>query len=351
MSTLSTSTPLATKQERKRKKVKGSEFSIEGDLSYLDLDTGRIQTASRHDEGVVDFDKMMNNLDMMQTKFSSKLDKLDKLDDKEKCVRAMNVKVRYLESRVTQAESATTELQQSVSFVSDQYDTILKQHKADQGVVAEHSGESIDQIKKENKDLKKSLKYFCNLNSELKSEMSDIKCRSVRDNLIVTNIPEHLQVNNNCRSFEDTETVLSKFIEEELNITNLQFERVHRIPKSGSYRKTAKPIVAKFSFFKDRETVRRSGWKLQGKDVSIREQFPDDVERKRRELYPLVRHYKGNNHRVALIRDRLFVDGKEVRSADVVLPERSQNRQIPSSRGRQQRYSTWSTSAHPYIQH
>ena len=148
MSTLSTSTPLATKQERKRKKVKCSESSIEGDLSYLDLDTGRIQTASRHDEGVADFDKMMNKLDMMQTKFSSKLDKLDKIDDIEKCVRAMNVKVRYLESRVTQAESATTELQQSVSFVSDQYDTILKQHKADQGVVAEHSGESIDQIKK-----------------------------------------------------------------------------------------------------------------------------------------------------------------------------------------------------------
>ena len=199
MSTLSTSTPLATKQERKRKKVKCSESSIEGDLSYLDLDTGRIQTASRHDEGVADFDKMMNKLDMMQTKFLSKLDKLDKLDDIEKCVRAINVKVCDLESRVTQAESATTELQQSVSFVSDQYDTILKQHTADQGVVAEHS-ESIDQIKKENKDLKESLTDFCNLNSELKSEMSDIKCRSMRDNLIFTNIPEHLQVNNNGRS-------------------------------------------------------------------------------------------------------------------------------------------------------
>jgi len=57
------------------------------------------------------FWQMMNTIVMMQTKF------LSKLDDIEKCVRAMNVKVCDLESRVTQAELATTELQQSVSFV------------------------------------------------------------------------------------------------------------------------------------------------------------------------------------------------------------------------------------------
>ena len=53
-----------------------------------------------------------------------------------------------------------------------------------------------------------------------------------------------------------------------------------------------------------------------------------------------MRYYKGNDHRVALVRDRLFVDGKEVRAAVVVLPERSQNRQTPPRRGRQQRYSS-----------
>jgi len=79
----------------------------------------------------------------------------------------------------------------------------------------------------------------------------------MRDNLLLTNISEQLQVNNNGRPFEETENVLSKFTEERLNITNLQFERVHRIPKT--YRETVKPIVAKFSFFEDRETARRSG--------------------------------------------------------------------------------------------
>lgn len=122
---MSSSTPLSRKQACKRKMLRGpgSESSIEGDLSYLDLDTGRIQTAIRQDEGVVltvsEFDKMMTKLEMMQLKFD-KLDKLDKLDAIEKCVRDMNVKVRDLESRVTKTETATLELQQSVTFISDQ---------------------------------------------------------------------------------------------------------------------------------------------------------------------------------------------------------------------------------------
>lgn len=119
---MSSSTALSTKQACKRKKLRGpgSESSKEGDLSYLDLETGHIQTATRQDEGVVlkvsEFDKMMNKLEMIQLKFD-KLDKLDKLDAIEKCVRDMNIKVRDLESRVTKTEPATLELQQLVRYI------------------------------------------------------------------------------------------------------------------------------------------------------------------------------------------------------------------------------------------
>ena len=48
---------------------------------------------------------------------------------------------------------------------------------------------------------------------------------------------------------------------------------------------------------------------------------------------------KGNTQGVALVCDRLFIDGKEIRAADVVLG-RSQNCQTLPSRGRQQRYAS-----------
>lgn len=130
----------------------------------------------------------------------------------------------------------------------------------------------------------------------------------MRDNLLFTNIPEQTTVNNEGRRYEDTEAVTSKLIENRLNITDVKFERVHRVQPMGPRRDTPKPIVAKFSFFKDREAVRRSGFKLKGTHYGIHEQFPEDVERKRRELYPLVTHFRKNNQRTVLVRDRLFVE-------------------------------------------
>lgn len=146
----------------------------------------------------------------------------------------------------------------------------------------------------------------------------------MRDNLLFTNIPEQTKINNEGRRYEDTEDVLSKFIENRINITDVKFERVQPM---GPRRDTPKPIVAKFSFFKDREAVRRSGFKLKGTNYGIHEQFPEDVERKRRELYALVRRFRKNNRRTVLVRDRLFVDGREVNAGDVVLPELTNDQQ------------------------
>ena len=67
--------------------------------------------------------------------------------------------------------------------------------------------DAIDKLYKKKKYLKESLKKFFNLKTELNSEMSAITCRRMRDNLLLTNISEQLQVNNNGRPFEETENV------------------------------------------------------------------------------------------------------------------------------------------------
>ena len=62
-----------------------------------------------------------------------------------------------------------------------------------------------------------------------------------------------------------------------MSITDISFERVHRVGRvykrpSGQ---TVRPrsIVAKLSFFKDRETGRKSANRLKGTHYSIRDQF------------------------------------------------------------------------------
>ena len=104
------------------------------------------------------------------------------------------------------------------------------------------------------------------LNTELKEEVLDLKSRSMRDNLAFTNIPEFTN--------ENTEAVLADFLRDKMNIKNIPFERVHRIRLKNPLNikgKTVRPIVAKFTFFKERERVRTSGRLLAGTNVGMHE--------------------------------------------------------------------------------
>ena len=66
-----------------------------------------------------------------------------------------------------------------------------------------------------------------------------------------------------------------------MNLLKLKFERVHRSPnerKEGRNRS----IIAKFTYFKDRETVRRQWKELEGTPYKIFEQFPPEIVNKRK---------------------------------------------------------------------
>ena len=75
----------------------------------------------------------------------------------------------------------------------------------------------------------------------------------MRDNLIFTNIDEKFTTNDKGKVVEDTELVLSEFLNNKLSLQNIKFERVHRIPGNRHQNRTnPRSIVAKISFFKER---------------------------------------------------------------------------------------------------
>ena len=118
------------------------------------------------------------------------------------------------------------------------------------------------------------------MNSE---EVLDPKSRSMRDNLIFRNIPE---VQN-----ENTEELLTQFLSKKMNIENICFESVHGLWEKKSKVRTQrgqrpKPIVLKFTFFK-RES--KAAKMLKGTNLSIQEQIPEEIEARRKPLYPLFK--------------------------------------------------------------
>ena len=121
------------KRGAKRTKYRqpGSESSVDGDLSYLDLDTGNIIASARENDVVkltlTEFDKLMSKIDKMQEHFEkidklekclNKLDKLDKLDAIEKSIGELNVKVYDMDQRLRIAETTNREFQRSTEFLS-----------------------------------------------------------------------------------------------------------------------------------------------------------------------------------------------------------------------------------------
>lgn len=311
---ISLSTVMSSKNKSKRFRPDSSTdtSSIDDSLSYLDLDTGNVvgpTSTPSVGKGTSlsnkSYDALMQKLMKMETCLS-KLDKLDKLDEIENSVRRMNSRIETFENRISKTESVVTDVEKSVTFVSEQYETMRTEQDTEK-VKTKVLDKKVADAKTETDELKSALEEVKKMNAELKEEVLDLKSRSMRDNLIFRNIPEMKD--------ENTEEVLTLFLSQKLNINNVNFERVHRMHEKKKKTQTVprpKLIVAKFTFFKDRERVRKAAKMLKGTDFSIQEQFPGEIEARRKPLYPLLKAARKDEKRASMVKDRLFVEGKEV---------------------------------------
>jgi hypothetical protein len=68
-----------------------------------------------------------------------------------------------------------------------------------------------------------------------------------------------------------------------------------------------RPIVARFIHFNDLQYVLNNAYRFRNTAYGI-QQFPREIEDRRRELYPIQKEAKGQGKRVALIRDRLYIE-------------------------------------------
>lgn len=70
-------------------------------------------------------------------------------------------------------------------------------------------------------------------------------------------------------------------------------------------------IDARFLYhFLDDVHVLKNAHKLQGKPYWIHEQFPNEIEDKRRLLYPNTKTCRKAGQRTKIAKDKLFIDGK-----------------------------------------
>ena len=117
--------------------------------------------------------------------------------------------------------------------------------------------------------------------------------------------------------YEQTEANLSQHLVDAMKIQkevadNIQFESVHRSPREPLPRKT-RSIVAKFTYFKDRELVRKQWKNLSGTQFNVFEQFPPEVVAKRKKLVPKMKEARRQGKKSWIVFDTFYVDGKAVK--------------------------------------
>ncbi|XP_062609263.1 protein unc-13 homolog C-like [Saccostrea cucullata] len=100
---------------------------------------------------------------------------------------------------------------------------------------------------------------------------------------------------------------------------DILIERAHRIGRRNNVK--PRPIVAKFNRFPQRELIRKNAFKLKGTHLSIGEQFPKEIQERRKGLYPIYKKAKEDEKKASLVKDKLYIDGELYIDAGSETPE------------------------------
>ncbi len=133
-------------------------------------------------------------------------------------------------------------------------------------------------------------------------EILELGSRSMRDNLVFSNIPE--AQNEDCRS------IIKEFIKDTMQVEDdIQIDRAHRM---GGKRNDGTPrqLVVKFSNTDSKVKVQKAGGKLDKTGKYMNEQFPPEIENRRRRLLKVkkAKLAEDENAKCKLVVDKLFVN-------------------------------------------
>ena len=234
--------------------------------------------------------------DVKQIKLS-----MTKLDQIERTVNMINMKVSDLEVKVNSMEPRVTEVERSCTFISHENDDRKKE--------LERARTEINKLRTDCASLNSDANALKNKNAALEAKVTDLESRSMRDNLLFYGIAERGQL-------ENCEELIKNICIDILEIpeaVDFKFDRVHRV---GSYSKNkVRPIVGKFHNFKRREIVRQKAFEknavLKHENLGIGQQWPAEVRESRKALFPIMQREKALGKDVKLVKDKLFIDNVE----------------------------------------
>jgi hypothetical protein len=170
----------------------------------------------------------------------------------------------------------------------------------------------VDQLTQEVRDLQLTVKSLCDDNASLKVRLIGNETRSMKDSLLIDGVVEEdketpTECEQKVRNVVDNHT--------DLELGDMSLQRCIRVgpkPKQGQQNARPRSIAVKFAWQRERDELWRKRFAFQKTEFFVNEQFPREIARRRRELYPILKLIKSIDKyaKISTIAgDRLIVDG------------------------------------------
>ena len=140
----------------------------------------------------------------------------------------------------------------------------------------------------------------------IQKQLYNLEGQSRRSNIIIHGVPE----NEADETWEVTETKVLDLTRNKLEIAEpISIDRCHRL---GRKRATGpRPIIAKLTFFKEKQKVFSQASKLKGTGVSISEDYIKPIRESRSKLVPMLKSARAKGKRASLQYDKLVIEGEK----------------------------------------
>lgn len=252
-----------------------------------------------------------------------------------KAIETSVTRITPLEKEVTHLRSQVLSLQDSNKQLSDRV-TELETFCQTFSDVTDDFITTKRNLQEELTDMKVNLNTHVhslqNENITLNQKCLDTQVRYMENQLLIFGVevarPQVLDRNNASSAEhterENTERVLRDILKDQvqdnpvvnsecqIEVDSIKFDKVTRLgnPQKRSASDRPRPIMARFERYTTREQVRRAGILLNKSQRKYKfyEHFPREIEERRKTLYPIARRFSEQNHKVNLVRDRLYVD-------------------------------------------
>ena len=200
----------------------------------------------------------------------------------------------------------------------------------------------LDELKKSAEFTSNKLEEITALNSKVQSfekkcdelteklDAAQARCETLEEKVVTL---ETLSRKNNMKFLgikssvpnpparEDCEAaILNLCTQVGLSIGPRGIERAHRLGQNGH---PSRPVIVKFSNFKDKQLILSNKQKFKEVGVTVMEDFPAEIQARRKMFSPVIQAaYRSGKHKARLIRDKLWLNGRQYSTKDInKLPE------------------------------